>query len=898
MKITNNPRGLTNTSASTGTKIDAGGKSSTNTISVNKQKKVSGSANILAFDSSKVQVVKQSKKGSIKFLIKCEIDVIEMIRNNVRMLRIDFLKKGKILIDSQPLKGSQTPETIIDDILNYTSRAEGMQERYSFDLVKRTFLDTTSYIDNSIAREITNLSSSEILKKLKKKRVIEMVTPYSKNTLSKDIPILATPLSLSDEDKKKKDPSSTQNYRDMLLKDGMPPSSFAKPNITNNSTEKSLSGFTTISTKIKRLPGLLTKKVLNNPTQDRMSAGDGSGKNKETTLIPFVSIVPANKIIVSKLVILTKKELIKLGNNPTITVSAFINPDEEEIDKSSCVVDIHAKLAGVTTNSYAPTDSPTGNGITLFSPQVYESTLNTSGLSIFEKSSAMVDIAEEKSPGIEISKGPGAEEPEIILTRYSSIEPFDISVPTNIGKINSSIVNLNSKSKFSRSFGSPTIVTAALNTTENVQDFGSFVVPSPTRDLATANSFYGNTAVSETDNKFIALSTFLNNNGITIRLGNFQGEYTVAVMRRDTTKKEKSFSYINTSKSNQITKVVNPSTKELIFLDSNVKENHVYEYRAKIFTRTGREIISTGYSLIKYQSLVDNKIDISVSKPKLTIDASGILDVRFDVKIKLTETNISAITDILKSQNLDGYFDSELKENRSKLKDLVMIGIKREDLVLGRTEDFGLFRGGKFSDKRNQKLTNVSPLRINRKYRYVISVFLRSPETMIPGLLKTVTDNETGLAYEFLPSKFLHPGTLSSSTLRTKSAIQESNINDGFSAGFSGTQYFVNISTITPKPKILGGSVKLNERQMNVLRWKIKGSISKISHFIIIGSQLGMRSIIGKAHAISANRTFSFIDKIINKDDGDIMYSVIPVYTDLTMGKESSIGKMTSKSRN
>jgi hypothetical protein len=59
-----------------------------------------------------------------------------------------------------------------------------------------------------------------------------------------------------------------------------------------------------------------------------------------------------------------------------------------------------------------------------------------------------------------------------------------------------------------------------------------------------------------------------------------------------------------------------------------------------------------------------------------------------------------------------------------------------------------------------------------------------------------------------------------------------------------------------------------------------------------------MRSIIGKAHAISANRTFSFIDKIINKDDGEIMYSVIPVYADLTMGKESSIGKMTSKSRN
>jgi hypothetical protein len=898
MKITNNPRGVSNTSASTGTKIDAGGTSSTNTISVNKKEKISGSANIFTFDSSKVQIVKQSKKGSIKFLIECEIDVIEMTRNNVRMLRIDFLKKSKISIGSSQSKGHQSPRTIIYNILNYTSRAEGMQERESFDLIKRTFLDTTSYIDNSIAKEITNLSRSEILKKLKKKRVIEMVSPYSKDILSKDIPILATPLSLPDEDKKLKDPSFTQIYHDMILKDGMSPSSFAKPNVVNNSTEKSLSGFTTITTKIKRLPGLLTKKVLNNPTKDRMSAGDGSGKNKETTLIPFVSIVPADKIIVSKLVVLTKKELIKLGNNPTITVSAFINPDEEEIDKSSCVIDIYSKLAGTTTNSYAPTDSPTGNGITLFSPQVYKSTLNTSGLSIFEKSTAISSIAEEKSPNTEISKGSGNAEPQIILTRYSSVEPFNIGVPTNTGKINPSIINLNSKSKFSRSFGSTTIVTAALNTTENVQDFGSFVVPSPTRDLATANSFYGSLAVSETDNKFIALSTFLNNNGITIRLGNFQGEYTVAVIRRDTTKKEKSFSRISILNQVQNTKPASPTTAELTFLDSNVKENHVYEYRAKIFTRAGREIVSTGYSLIKYQRLIDNKLDINVSVPVLTTPEVGILDVKFTVDVKLTETNISAVTEILKSQNLDGYFNSELEENRSKLKDLIMIGVEREDLTLGRKEDFGLLLLGDFSDRSNQKIANVSQLRTNRQYRYVISVFLRSPETMIPDLLKTVTDSETNISYEFHPSKFLHPGTLSSSTLRTKRAIQESNINDDFSAGFSGAQYFVNVlTTASPSPKVLGGSVKLNEKQMNTLRWKIKGDSSKILHFIVISSQLGMRSIIGKVHAISANKTFSFIDKIINKDDGEIVYSVIPVYSDLTMGKESSIGKMTSKSR-
>tara|TARA_R110002126_G_scaffold141747_8_gene286888 strand:- start:1620 stop:4319 length:2700 start_codon:yes stop_codon:yes gene_type:complete len=898
MKITNNPRGLTNTAASTGTKIDAGGTSSTNTISVNKKEKISGSANIITFDSSKVQIVKQSKKGSITFLIKCEVDVIEMTRNNVRMLRIDFLKNGKNLMDSSQAKPVPTSQTIIDDILNYTSRAEAMQERESINVIKRTFLDTTAYIDNSIAKEITNLSRPEMLKRLKKKRVIEMVTPYSKNTPSKDIPILATPLSLPNEYKEGKYTSTTQLYRDMLLKDSMTPSSFAKPNIVYNSTEKSLSGFTTISAKIARIPGLLTKKVLNNPVKDRITAADGSGKNKETTLIPFVSIVPTDKIIVSKLVVLTNKELRKLGNNPTITVYAFINPAEEEIDKSSCVIDIHAKLAGTTTNSYSPVTSPTGNGIALFSQKVDESSLNLSGLSSFEKSDAMSSITEEKSPNTEISKGPEAASVNVILTRYSSVEPFNIAVPTNTGEMNASIVNLNSKSKFSRSFGTTTIVKAALNKAENVQDFGSFVVPSPTRNLATANSLYGSSAVSDTDNKFISLSAFLNNNGIEIKLGNFQGEYTVAVIRRDTTKKEKSFSHIDTLNQVQSTQIVNSNTSGLTFIDSNVKENHIYEYRAKIFTRSGREIISTGYSIIKYQKLIDNKLDINVSTPVLTTSTSGIIDVNFTVDIELTETNISAVTNILKSQDLDGYFDSELKENRSKLNDLIMIGIKREDLTLGITEDFGILRAGNFSDRRQQNRANVSPLRESRQYRYVISVFLRNPDTMIPGLLKSITDNETGLTYEFSPSKFLHPVTLSSSTLRTKSAIQESNAVDGFNAGFSGAQYFVNVLTASPaRLKILGGSVKLNERKMNNIRWKIKGSISNVSHFIIIGSQLGMRSIIGKVHAISSNKTFSFVDKIINKDDGEIQYSVIPVYTDLSMGKESNIGKMTSKSR-
>ncbi|MHA2020174.1 MAG: hypothetical protein ACW96N_00525, partial [Candidatus Thorarchaeota archaeon] len=420
----------------------------------------------------------------------------------------------------------------------------------------------------------------------------------------------------------------------------------------------------------------------------------------------------------------------------------------------------------------------------------------------------------------------------------------------------------------------------------------TFVAPKPTRHLATASPFYGPKSESPTDNKFLSLTTFLRRGGITIRTENFQGEYSIGILRRDTTANEKSFSFLKVKDPIQ---PVTEATPVVTFVDTNVKVNHVYEYAAKIFTKTGREIFSTAKSLIKYQELNDNILKIEIGQPKMTIDALGNVDIQFDIIGNITDSNISAITTLLQDQNLDTYFTDDIQQNRERLKDLIVFSIERFDLTRGTVEDFGVFTGVTFSDKANQKLNNASPLRANRDYRYVVSGLLRTPDTMISTSTRTRIDKRTNLEYTFSPAKYLHPTTLSNSTLRADVTIERADFNDEFKAGFSGAQSFVDVTTKTSKPKIVSGRVSTNDRGNNEIRWKVKGTISQIKFFIVIGDQLGMRSIVGHSHPITSNNTLMFEDQMLSKHVGSITYSVIPVYNDMTMGKEFKIGSSTSK---
>ena len=48
----------------------------------------------------------------------------------------------------------------------------------------------------------------------------------------------------------------------------------------------------------------------------------------------------------------------------------------------------------------------------------------------------------------------------------------------------------------------------------------------------------------------------------------------------------------------------------------------------------------------------------------------------------------------------------------------------------------------------------------------------------------------------------------------------------------------------------------------------------------------GMRTIVGKSHAVGGTNSFSFIDVLDNGEHGTLEYLITPVYFDYTRGSE------------
>lgn len=888
-------RKLGNVASSTNNKIKSVGDSSSKTLSPVGRQRTEGTSKILTFGSKNVQVIKRAPDGTVSLLVKCEVDIIEAMQSEVNMLGVTFEPQKKDLDSTSQSQVRTTPRQVLENILYASSEASRKRETALNNVVVRSFIDITAYIDNSIAKILTKSGKKAALAALGTEIVVSMESPRSNKQIASQVPVLQTPSSKMSKTEARSEVSVKQLMSDLILKDGKSPMSIFKPRVTYASTEKSLAGTITSQPELKGRAADLLSIIIDGPIRDLDSASNTPSDTSDTDDLPVLKRLPKEKIEVHGIVKLTKSQLEKLGNNAVVKISAFGDPNSSAIDNVGCDIDIATKLTHAFNNAEPLEENAAGTGLRGRDKLTQDINDNINGLGPAAGSSA---LNSNRLPGSTDGPGQGgSSDVDLYIDPINPSQPYDGggwkpggilgqgSYGSNIGGLRSPGVNSNGET--------PGIVGGGQRGFSPLPPtLGTFVVPQPTRHLAAASSYYGPKSESPTDNKFVSIGAFLRTNGITIRVENFQGEYSVGVLRRDKTINEKKFSFLNIKEPIQ---PVTENSPPVTFVDTNVKDNHIYEYRVKIFTKTGREIVSTANTTIKYQKLNDNILKIQIGQPKMTIDASGNVDIQFDIFGDISDSNISAITTLLQERNLESYFSDDILENRERLKDLIVFGVERTDLTRGVTEDFGIFTGTGFSDVANQTLNNVSPLRANRDYRYVVTGFLRTPDTMIATATRSSIDKKTNLSYTFSPAKYLHPATLSNSTLRSPTTIEKSDFNEEFKAGFSGAQVFVDVTTKTAKPDVVSGHVITNERENNEIRWKIKGNASQIKMFIIVGDQLGMRSIVGNSHPITSNNSFMFEDRLLSKHVGSVIYSVIPVFTDMTMGKEFKIGTATSK---
>lgn len=364
------------------------------------------------------------------------------------------------------------------------------------------------------------------------------------------------------------------------------------------------------------------------------------------------------------------------------------------------------------------------------------------------------------------------------------------------------------------------------------------------------------------------------------------GTVGISIERKDHTLKERLFT--SPAAINSIKKVNDKTSTPIVFTDSSVKDRHVYEYRAVLFDKRGDPAPAGRSTFVEYVPLQESIVDTQVTNNRvLTDNATGELDVTFDIQTTVIETNTQALKNLLDEQGLLEFFDDDIKNERELLEKLVAHKIQRIDLQTGEIEDMGVQTGLTFSDRNSQVNYGTRPLRPGTTYRYEVFALLRSAETLFENYVKEVTDSN-GRVYRFNPTKFLHPLALGAGNITTPESRLRNHARDELAFGRVGNIIRLDVPIDDGAPSITGASAKRLDPSRIAVRWKRTSSQREYDHFMIMKEQRGRRAFAGAVHNQSRSSSYEFVYELQPEDRGTIRFIIVPVLSDYSIARSET----------
>lgn len=379
---------------------------------------------------------------------------------------------------------------------------------------------------------------------------------------------------------------------------------------------------------------------------------------------------------------------------------------------------------------------------------------------------------------------------------------------------------------------------------------------------------------------FVSIAHELQENSIVISLKDFPPEpIAVRLLRKDRS--------INESTGTQVGKIIlieADSNIPLVFEDTNVKEDRIYEYTVDFIYKDGTVETAANNLIVEYEPVSSNILQLNISEPEV-VQTGDEFDVQFTIEKDVIETDAGLVKAFLEEQGLLSEFQGQVIDNREKLQDLFAVRVIRTNITTGEVEDFGVIKSPQFSDQRFGRVKSVKPLQPGFDYRYNVAAHARDPETLFPTLEREVSVR-TNVTYTLRPFDFRHPVTLLRGNIVTPSSLQRNHSKTTFTFGRVVDRKTADVSLADVQPSLYDGKASRFGESSILVQWKVQGNANKIDHFIVILDVLGIRTVVGKSHNITQNNSFQFVDELTNKECGELTYFIVPVFYDFSRGPE------------
>ena len=323
----------------------------------------------------------------------------------------------------------------------------------------------------------------------------------------------------------------------------------------------------------------------------------------------------------------------------------------------------------------------------------------------------------------------------------------------------------------------------------------------------------------------------------------------------------------------------------LTVVDRNVSANNIYEYVARLIYESGTDEL-TGHTAVEFLQPVPGQVDTKIEN--LVVDLAGTLNVTFTITTNIVDNNLDVVKALLEKQGIIDQFKGDVEREREFLKSLIAHNIIRVDLTSGAREDFGVVTTNSFSDVDLRKNQAIRPLKLGHRYRYEVSALLRAPETMFETLTKEKVDQVTKKTYSFSPAKWLHPLTLNRGIIVSSAGLKTRYSKEPMSHGGLGAIESVEVSFDDEPARIIDPAASRFDKFLNIITWKVQGSIDAVDHFLIMKDVHGNRTLIGKAHSEFPYGNCQYLHPVSRRDEGSFNYVIVPIFNSYKTGTQVS----------
>lgn len=404
-------------------------------------------------------------------------------------------------------------------------------------------------------------------------------------------------------------------------------------------------------------------------------------------------------------------------------------------------------------------------------------------------------------------------------------------------------------------------------------EFESTVVQQRRGSLASKSNYFRRTY-------YVSLAHEVLESSIVVSLADVPaGPIAVKLQRKDRTINQQTFTNIG-----DITLIDEDSNAPIVFEDSTVKEDRIYEYRAILLFIDGAEEIAANNLVVEFCPIANNILDLELTEPEVE-ETGDDLDVTFSITKNVIQGDADLVKSFLAEQGLTSQYQDQLLANRNLLQDLFAVRVTRTNLNTGELEDFGIIDGPSFSDRKFGAVKGVKPLQAGFSYTYNATAHARETDTLFDTLSRSI-DVRTNVNYSFAPAKWKHPLALIRGNISSKSSRLRNHSKNVFTFGRVVDTKNSTVSLAEIIPSLTEGKASQFGENKIFVQWKVQGNVNKIDHFIVILDILGIKTVVGKSHNITNSNYFQFVDELTNQECGELTYYIVPVMFDYSRGPE------------